>query len=190
MPEVLGTLPETEVWEWGKSRFTVVSTRKMTLFLYYLLIIFHTNNCKPTLPHPVFFFFFRERGEEREKKRERNIHTREKHRSVASLSRPDWGRNQPPTHVPWQGIELVTFHFAGWCPTNRVTPGRAHTLYFLKITISQWVYLGFYQGWVTRGSTTVLSIMITNISHFSRTWVVTKPLSLMRKACHFSFLHF
>ena len=34
-------------------------------------------------------FIFRERGEERE--RERNVDVREKHRSVASCTHPDWG---------------------------------------------------------------------------------------------------
>ena len=49
-----------------------------------------------------------ERGEGREKererntdvKRERNTDVREKHRLVAPCTHPDWGPNPPPRHVP------------------------------------------------------------------------------------------
>ena len=35
---------------------------------------------------------------------------------------PDGGSGLPPRHVPWPGIELETFWFAGWCPTHWATP--------------------------------------------------------------------
>ena len=43
-------------YRWGKSRFTAVSTPDTEFILVFLncCIIFHTNNCKPTLPHRVF----------------------------------------------------------------------------------------------------------------------------------------
>ena len=41
-----------------------------------------------------------ERGEGREKERERNINVREKYGSVASQTRPDQGPNLQSKHVP------------------------------------------------------------------------------------------
>ena len=35
----------------------------------------------------------------------------EKHQS----ERSNWGPNPQPRHVPWLGMELVTFWFVGWC---------------------------------------------------------------------------
>ena len=66
---------------------------------------------------PVLFFtvaapFFRE-GEGREKERERNINMRGKHQLAASCTCPDWGRDPQPRHVPFLGIEPVTFCFMG-----------------------------------------------------------------------------
>ena len=67
----------------------------------------------------LFIFRLRKRGGGREG---------EKHQSVASCMHPDWGLNLQPRNVPWPGIELVTFCFAGWCPTNWATLVRAaHT---------------------------------------------------------------
>ena len=90
----------------------------------------------PFLPPLSFFFFFRfylflERGEGREKKRERNMDVREKHWLVASYTSADQGPNLQPRHVPRPGIGLATFHFVGWCPTNWVTPVRAPRRFFL-----------------------------------------------------------
>ena len=62
---------------------------------------------------------------EKGKKRERNVHVREKHQSVASCTRPDWGLNPHPRHVPWLGIKPTTFWFVGRHPTNWATLARA-----------------------------------------------------------------
>ena len=48
-----------------------------------------------------------------EEQRERNIHVREKHRSVASHTCPNQGPGPQPNHVPGPGIEPETFHFVG-----------------------------------------------------------------------------
>ena len=74
------------------------------------------------------FYLFLEKGEGRDKKRDRNVDVREKHRLVASCTSPDWEPNPKPRCVPWLEIELVTFHFAGWCPAHWVTAVRAHAL--------------------------------------------------------------
>ena len=50
-----------------------------------------------------------ERGEEREKERERNIGVREIHQLVASYTHPHQGLNPQPRHVPWPGIEPQPF---------------------------------------------------------------------------------
>ena len=47
-------------------------------------------------------YLYLKRGEERQKKRGRNIHMREKHRQAASgmcLERPHWGPNSQSRHV-------------------------------------------------------------------------------------------
>ena len=72
-----------------------------------------------------FIYLFLERGEWREKEWKRNIDMREKHQLVASSTYPDLGRNLQPRHVPWSGIKLVTFCFAGRNPTNWPTLVRA-----------------------------------------------------------------
>ena len=76
------------------------------------------------LPHffKWFFFFkdfiysFLERGEEREKERERNI-------TVSSA--PYWGPGLQPRHAPWPGIELATLWFAALRSIHWATPARA-----------------------------------------------------------------
>ena len=72
-----------------------------------------------------FYLFIFERGEGREKERERNIDVREKLRSVASHA-PLLGTQPAETRpVPWPGTEPVTFCFSGWCPTNWAIPVKA-----------------------------------------------------------------
>ena len=65
-------------------------------------------------------YWFLERGEGRERERERNVAVREKHWPVASC-----------THAPWQDrtynpgmCEAATFQFAVWC-SNWATPAKA-----------------------------------------------------------------
>ena len=70
-----------------------------------------------------YVFYFSERGKRREK--ERNVSGREKHQSVAPHTSPNQGPN------PQLGIESVTFHCRGWCPTNWATLVRATCPQFL-----------------------------------------------------------
>ena len=72
--------------------------------------------------------------------------------SVAFPMCPNWGLNLQPRQVPWPGMELGTFCFAGWCPTNWATPSGLwgvlklliHFLVIdpLKFSISFWVSFG------------------------------------------------
>ena len=66
----------------------------------------------------LFIYLFLERGEERQKERERNMDETEKHQSVVSRMHPNWGLNPKPRHVPRPRIYLATFYFAGQQPTN------------------------------------------------------------------------
>ena len=54
-----------------------------------------------------FIYLFSERGERKEKERE-------KHWSVASRMCPDPGPSLQPRQVPWPGIKPTTLQFTGW----------------------------------------------------------------------------
>ena len=68
-----------------------------------------TSNKEVELSKVSFYFFkvflkkdfiYSERGEGREKERERNTDVREKHQLVASCTHHDWGLNQQPDQEP------------------------------------------------------------------------------------------
>ena len=46
------------------------------------------------------------------------------------------GPGLQPRHVPWLGIKLVTFWFAGWCPTHWATPVRASTDLVIHLSLT------------------------------------------------------
>ena len=76
------------------------------------------------------FYLFIVRGEGRG----RNIEVGEKHQLVASHTpplAPNQGPGLKPRHVPWPGIEPVTFCFAGQRPTHWATLVRAVVESFL-----------------------------------------------------------
>ena len=75
-----------------------------------------------------YVFIFRER----EKERKRNINVREQHWLVASCTHSQRGQNWQPRHLLQPGTELVTFHLAGWYPTNWAAQFRAKIELFLK----------------------------------------------------------
>ena len=62
---------------------------------------------------------------ERRGRREKNIDVWDKHPSVASCNAPNCRPAPQPRHMPWPGIELVTFPYAGWHPTHWASPVRA-----------------------------------------------------------------
>ena len=82
-----------------------------------LVVEFHFFACSC----PIHLFL--EKGKEKERKR--NIDMREKHGLVASHTCPNQGPKPQPRHVPWPGIEQVTFCFVRRHPTNWVTLVRA-----------------------------------------------------------------
>ena len=72
----------------------------------------------------LLFFKNLDREDGREKERERNINV------WLPLVCPNCGPDPQPRHVPWLGIEPVTFWFAGQHSMHWATPARAdlHTL--------------------------------------------------------------
>ena len=76
----------------------------------------------------IYSFIYWKRGREGEREGEKNQCV------IASHTCLNWRPNLQPRHVPWLGIELVTFCFAGQCPTNWATLVRAKALYaFLRL---------------------------------------------------------
>ena len=71
-----------------------------------------------------FYFFILERGREGEKEGEKHQCTRETLIGCLSYA-PSQGPGPQSRHVPWLGIELAIFRFAGQCPTHWATPVRA-----------------------------------------------------------------
>ena len=80
-----------------------------------------------------FIYLLLERGEGREEEKEKNINVWEIHPSVASCTPPNSRPGPQPRHVPWPGIEQVSFQFAGWHSIHWATqPG----LFCLSLTNS------------------------------------------------------
>ena len=79
------------------------------------------RNCKL-----MFLKRFWERGEEKEKERERNIHV------WLPLTCPLLGSWLQPRHVPWLGIKPVTLWFTGKCSIHWATPARERNYKILK----------------------------------------------------------
>ena len=63
-------------------------------------------------PKDIFFIAFREIG------REGNIHVREKHQLLSTLTHLDQGLNPQPRHVPCLGIKPTTFLLHDDAPTH------------------------------------------------------------------------
>ena len=70
-------------------------------------------------------------------------HQCKKHQTVASCMCPDWGPNPQARHVPWSGIEPVTFQFVGWRQTNWATLARAHSFIFRTL-----IFWSIQAGWL------------------------------------------
>ena len=84
-----------------------------------------------------YLFIFRERKGGRKRGREPSI-------CGCLLCVPYWGPGLQPRHVPWLGMELVTFCFAGRHSIHWITPARVNPQFFkrhpteLKYSL-QWV---------------------------------------------------
>ena len=58
--------------------------------------------------------------------------------------RPSQGPNLQPRHVPWPGIELVTFHFVGRCPARWATLLRALSYWCVCLSLRR-----YHPPWIT-----------------------------------------
>ena len=100
--------------------YTLISQWKLLLTFWWLPL----NHTKYSFFKRRFHLFL-ERGEEREKERETS--TFERDIDKPPLACPIQGPQ--PTLVPWLRIELATFQFVGWHPTQWITPVRVeHTI--------------------------------------------------------------
>ena len=86
----------------------------------------------------VFTYLFLERGQGREKEREKYRCARDV--SISYLSHaPNWGPGVQPRHVPWLEIEPVTFWFSGRQASTQSTepyqPGLFHHIFSLLSVI-------------------------------------------------------
>ena len=92
----------------------------------------HTPSC---ITHWYFLkkdciYLFLERGEEREKGRERNISV-----WLPLVRHPHWGPGPQPRHVPWLGIKPATPWFTGRHSIHWAAPARAPVGTFATIYI-------------------------------------------------------
>ena len=72
-----------------------------------------------------FINLFLERGEGKEKEREK--HQCPRNTSIGCLSHgPNWGPGPQLRHVPSLGIKLAPFLFTGWYLVHGATPARAY----------------------------------------------------------------
>ena len=77
------------------------------------------------------FYVFISQDKRREGERKGEIHQCAREMSIGCLLyTPYWRPGPQPRHVPWQGIELTTFQFAGqWFPTEPQQPGLGLSFY-------------------------------------------------------------
>ena len=93
---------------------------------------------KPEIKNMFFLqiyliYLFLERGERREKERERNINVWFPLSCAAY-----WGPGPLPRHVPWLGIETVTLWFSDQHSIHWATPARVRSYIKLNINEIQW----------------------------------------------------
>ena len=73
----------------------------------------------------MYLFIFREKGREGERQGEISVWERNINWLLLATC-PNWGPGPQLMHVPWPGIELAIFHFAGWHPIHWATPVRVY----------------------------------------------------------------
>ena len=101
----------------------------------FLLLIFYYFFLKD-------FIYFQRKGKEGKKGEKHGCARRLT--LVGCLSHtPSQGPGLQSRHVPWLGIELVTFRFAGWHSIHWATPARAQLSFLLLSPLSQLTYSPF-----------------------------------------------
>ena len=100
------------------------------MFTYLIFVFYITMLSVVSLPHCTFYkrFYFSERGEGREKEKERYWCARRETAFGCLSHASSRGPGPQPRHVPWQGIKPATFQFTYQCSIHWATP--ALLLYF------------------------------------------------------------
>ena len=123
----------------SEAQFSIHSSmREMLLYLKYSFIFFFLD----------FIYLFIERGEGKKEGREGNIHVLGE-TSISCLSHApnlayNLGPGLQPRHMPWWGIEPVTFWFSGQHSIHWVTPVSVQTFFTLRLYLTlffQFTYL-------------------------------------------------
>ena len=128
------------------------------------------------------FYIFIERGEGKEKERERNIDMWEILRLVV-LYTPNWGPGRQPWHVPWLEIKPMTLWFTGQHSTHWTTLARASFCIFgfLYFSCSVIWYCFQYCRELTLLSVALLNKVTSPLfapwSHPCMTWTETMPFT-------------
>ena len=106
---IIGHLPKV-IWpENSRTGFQPTSFWRMQNLVFFYFKILYVSKFKTYINDFIYLFL----DGEREKERERNLHSGEKPRSVASCMRPIRETDPHPKHVPWPGIKRPPFTFRG-----------------------------------------------------------------------------
>ena len=109
------------------------------------------------------------------------------------LHTPNQGPGLQPRHVPWLGIEPVTFQFSGQRSIHWATPVRAERQAFWKWDLSTHYLVTFFKNTVSREAVPFQHMR----SHIAvsggctapfEVSELTAPLSLSGKQCHWEYL--
>ena len=123
-----------------KKSFSIKQTNSVILKSHIRKKIFYHNTI---VFLKILFYLFLERGERKEKERERNINV------WLPLIQPHWGPGLQPRHVPWLGIEPATFWFTARTQTTELyqpehTTILHHTLLQIFTIDFTYVYVHIY----------------------------------------------
>ena len=101
------------------------------------------------------------------------------------LTRPQPGTWPTTRHVPWPGIELLTFWFSGWQSIHWATPAGLKT-YFLKIYKLYYVLLmDYYYIYVKLAYANINEMIINSSCPVECGWVGWNVI-LYLKGCGFN----
>ena len=98
------------------------------------------------------------------------------------LHTPNWGPDPKPRHVPWLGIEPVTFQFAGWRSIHWATPATAKTQICIMCPWGLGTNCQVRQDWLSRHSEVSLTGVndwLHSLSVFSVLISVTACISII-----------
>ena len=126
--KVMGYVEEWDIFFHFKKPviiFLYLWTNLMTTFLTFALDVFFSHWRFYLFYFKDFIYLFLERGERREKERERNISVWLPLMCGCLSCARSWEPGPQPRHVPWLGTEPVTFWLTDWHSIYWATLSRA-----------------------------------------------------------------